>query len=105
MPTAAAEELLAAVREVLVNVRKHCPPGTGVWLLLEAEDDGYRLSVRDDGPGIPEGRLARAAEAGHRGVADSIRGRIAGLGGTADLHTGTDGTEWEFTVPLTVESR
>jgi hypothetical protein len=30
---------------------------------------------------------------------DSIRGRIADLGGTAELTTGTYGTEWELTVP------
>jgi len=32
-------------------------------------------------------------------VAESIRGRIAALGGAATLDTGAFGTEWEFVVP------
>lgn len=94
-----AEEVLAATREALINIGKHCPAGTGAWLLLEAEDDVYRLTVRDDGPGIPDGRLEVAAASGHHGITGSIRGRIADAGGTAELTTGAFGTEWEFTVP------
>jgi hypothetical protein len=36
---------------------------------------------------------------GRLGVRESIRGRIADLGGTAELSTGSFGTEWEFVVP------
>lgn len=100
-PAPLAEEVLAATREALINIGKHCPPGTGAWLLLEAEDDVYRLTVRDDGPGIPDGRLEVAAATGHHGVTGSIRGRIADAGGTAELTTGAFGTEWEFTLPRT----
>ena len=69
-------------------------------MLLERLPDRLSLSVRDEGPGIPEGRLDQAARDGRLGVAESIRGRIADLGGTADLVTGAFGTEWEFTVPV-----
>jgi hypothetical protein len=33
-------------------------------------------------------------------VVESIRGRIADLDGTAELSTGSFGTEWEFSVPV-----
>ncbi|MFI5426844.1 hypothetical protein [Aeromicrobium sp. UC242_57] len=59
---------------------------------------GVELSVRDDGPGIPPGRLEEAASHGRLGVAESIRGRLEALGGTAELTTGTFGTEWELVV-------
>jgi signal transduction histidine kinase len=58
------------------------------------------VTVRDEGPGIAEGRLAEAAAAGRLGVAQSIRGRIADLGGTVAFASRTgEGTEVEITVP------
>jgi len=66
---------------------------------LEGFADRVEISVRDEGPGIPDGRLERAAADGRLGVSESIRGRIADLGGTARLSTGPQGTEWELSVP------
>ena len=63
------------------------------------------VSVRDDGPGIPAGRLETAEREGRLGVAESIRGRVADLGGTVRLDTGSYGTEWELTIPRTPEPR
>jgi signal transduction histidine kinase len=58
------------------------------------------ISVRDDGPGIPDGRLSEAEGEGRLGVSESIRGRMRDLGGTALLTTAPgQGTEWELTVP------
>lgn len=58
------------------------------------------LTVRDDGPGIPPGRLEEALAEGHLGVAKSIRGRVTELGGTCTLETAPgEGTEWEIRVP------
>lgn len=96
------EEVVAVVRACLANTAVHVGPDAPAWVLLEVDGQVVRISVRDDGPGIPDGRLAAAAADGRMGVASSIRGRIAELGGRADLHTGPGaGTEWEFTVPLT----
>jgi Family of unknown function (DUF5931)/Histidine kinase len=39
------------------------------------------VTVRDDGPGIADGRLAEAAAAGRLGVSNSICGRLRDLGG------------------------
>ena len=64
------------------------------------------LSVRDAGPGIDAGRLEQASEQGRLGVAESIRGRIADLHGTATLTTAPgQGVEWEFRVPRNQEAR
>ena len=52
------------------------------------------------GDGIEAGRLEEAAHEGRLGVAESVRGRVADLGGTAALVTAPgQGTEWEFTLP------
>ena len=99
LPVPLARELAAAVEEALVNVRRHCPPGTRAWVLVERLPGEVVVSVRDEGPGIPEGRLAAAVAEGRLGVDRSIRGRLADLGGRADLSTGTGGTEWELRVP------
>ncbi|MFB4315674.1 MacS family sensor histidine kinase [Actinomadura sp. 21ATH] len=101
LPRHAAEEVGAAVAAALGNVRAHCPAGTRTWVLVEDDGAGeITVSVRDDGPGMPEGRLAEAAAAGRLGVAQSIRGRIRDLGGTVSVVTAPgQGTEIEMTVP------
>lgn len=99
LPAVIAQELIAATRACLDNVRLHVGEGAQAWVLLRAFPDRVELSVRDDGPGIAAGRLEEAAAQGRLGVSESIRGRIAELGGTAELVTGSFGTEWEFVVP------
>ena len=69
------------------------------WVLLQAFPDWVELSVRDEGPGHPGRRLEAAEAEGRLGVVESIRGRVADLGGTAELVTGSFGTEWEISVP------
>lgn len=100
LPTATARELVAVVRACLDNVRTHVGEDAPAWVLLQAFPDRLELSVRDDGPGIPAGRLEEAASQGRLGVTEAIRGRISDLDGTAELSTGSFGTEWEFVVPL-----
>jgi signal transduction histidine kinase len=101
LPAGAAREVEAAVAAALDNVRRHCPDGTRAWILLEDDGAGnVTVSVRDDGPGIPDGRLADAAADGRLGVAQSIRGRVRDLGGTVSItSTPGQGTEVEVTVP------
>lgn len=104
LPAATALELVAVVRACLDNVRVHVGEDAPAWVLLQAFPDRVEISVRDDGPGIPAGRLEEAAAQGRLGVAESVRGRIADLGGTAELSTGSFGTEWELVVPRLVSS-
>lgn len=95
-----ATETVAAVRACLDNVLAHVGPHAAAWVLAQAGPEAVTISVRDDGPGIPAGRLDAAASEGRLGVASSIRGRIEELGGTATVESGEWGTEWELTVPL-----
>lgn len=95
-----ATETVAAVGACLDNVLAHVGPGATAWVLMQAAPDAITVSVRDDGPGIPDGRLEEAAAEGRLGVVSSIRGRIEDLGGSVTVDSGSWGTEWELTVPL-----
>ena len=100
LPAATAAELAAVAAEALSNVDKHAGAQARAWVLLEDLGDQVVLTVRDDGCGIADGRLATAAGEGRLGVAHSMRGRVAGLGGSIELHSHQgDGTEWEVRVP------
>lgn len=106
LPAAAAGELAAAVGAALDNVRVHAGEGARAWILLEDEPTAVMVTVRDDGPGIPEGRLADAEREGRLGVALSIRGRLRDLGGTAEwISAPGQGTEVELTVPKPAATR
>ncbi len=105
LPAAHAAEVVAAVESCLSNVRHHVGPDAEAWVLLEELDDRWVVSVRDDGPGIPEGRLEESAAEGRLGVQQSIVGRMRDLGGTATLRSvAGEGTEWELAVPRNVPS-
>jgi signal transduction histidine kinase len=100
LPAETASEVVAAVESCLSNVRHHVGREAEAWVLLEELGDRWVVSVRDDGPGIPEGRLEASAREGRLGVQQSIVGRMQDLGGTATVHSGPgQGTEWELEVP------
>ena len=98
LPARAARELAAAVGAALDNVARHA--GGRAWVLIEDEGETVTVSVRDEGPGIPAGRLAEAAAQGRLGVVQSIRGRVADLGGEVRIVSAPGaGTELELSVP------
>ncbi|ULE32621.1 MacS family sensor histidine kinase [Mycobacterium sp. IDR2000157661] len=100
LEAAQAAELCAAAVNALDNVAAHAGPDARAYVLLEDLGDAVTVSIRDDGVGIPEGRLDQAVREGRVGVSKSIVGRMTWLGGTATLHTGPgSGTEWELTLP------
>ncbi|MCX4749572.1 DUF5931 domain-containing protein [Kitasatospora sp. NBC_01287] len=100
LPGDAAEQLAAAVGAAVDNVRRHAGPQARAWILLEDEPAAVTVSIRDDGPGLPAGRLAEARQDGRLGVAQSIEGRLRDLGGTAEFSsTPGEGVEVELTVP------
>ena len=98
LPAAAVEDLEAVVGQCLSNVRHHVGPEASAWVLVEDLGSSVVVTVRDEGPGIPDGRLDAAREEGRLGVAESIQGRMRDLGGSATLSTGAWGTEWELEV-------
>ncbi|GAA3255991.1 MacS family sensor histidine kinase [Dactylosporangium siamense] len=100
LPAAIAAEVAAAVAAAVDNVQLHAGPDARAWLLVEELDDTVTVTIRDNGPGIPDGRLTEAEQAGRLGLAQSIRGRIRDLGGTTTItSTPTTGTEIELQVP------
>ena len=89
-----------AVRAALDNVERHAGPGASAWVLVEDEDDAVTVTVRDDGAGMPAGRLEAAEREGRLGVAASIRARVEDVGGTAVVVSAPgQGTEVELRVP------
>jgi signal transduction histidine kinase len=100
LPASTVSELVALVREALHNVDRHAGPRACAWVLLEDLSDEVVISVRDDGIGIPAGRVEQAQAEGRMGISRSIRGRAAELGGTATVQTAPGaGTEWEVRAP------
>jgi signal transduction histidine kinase len=100
LPDEVAIEVVAAVRAALDNVQRHCGERARAWVLVEDEPAVVTVTIRDDGPGIPAGRLAEAAAAGRLGVSHSICGRLRDLGGSAEVSSVPgEGTEVTLRVP------
>jgi len=100
LPGPVAGELAAAVGAAVDNVNLHAGERARAWILIEDEPEAVTVSIRDDGPGYPAGRLGEAEKAGRLGVSQSIRGRLLDLGGTAELYSVPgEGVEVELRVP------
>ena len=98
LPAHVAQPLAAAVGAAVDNALRH--GGRTAWVLVEDEPAAVTVTVRDDGPGIAPGRLDDAVREGRLGVAHSIVGRLAELGGTVGvLSAPGQGTEVELRVP------
>lgn len=102
----AVTETAAAVRAAIDNVRRHCGPAAKAWVLVDDEGATVSVTIRDDGPGIADGRLAEAAAEGRLGVSHAISGRIRDLGGSADISSSPGaGTEVRLRVPRVGQRR
>jgi signal transduction histidine kinase len=100
LPAHAAAELAAATAAAVDNAARHAGPHARVWVSVEDAGDEVVVVVRDDGVGMVAGRLAEAAAAGRLGMAQSIRGRVADLGGTVRITSRPgEGTEVECRIP------
>ena len=100
LPAGVVDELVAVVGAALANVTVHVGADAPAWVLLEDLGTEVEISVRDAGPGIPDGRLDAAEADGRIGVARSMRGRVRDLGGTITCDTGPEiGTEWIIRIP------
>ena len=105
----ARDDLHRLALNLMENAIKHTPDGTHVRAAVEREDGNVRLTVADDGPGIPLELRDRVFERFVRGEGD--RGGSFGLGlaivravaeahgGTVELGTSAAGTRFVVTLP------
>lgn len=106
--------LLTLVTNILDNARKASSPGKRIWLAGRKVNGRYRITVRDEGIGIPKEELSRITEAFYMvdksrsraqhgaGLGLAIANRIAGLHGSSlhfESEQGKGTTVW-FDVPL-----
>ena len=91
----ALEPLLFAAREAIVNAQRHSG-ADAVDVYCEVDGDAVRVYVRDRGSGFDPDAVATD----RRGIAESIRGRMARHGGTSEVRsTPGEGTEITLTMP------
>jgi signal transduction histidine kinase len=101
LPAARADEVVQVVRAALSNVAQHAGPSATAYVFVEGRPDAIVITIRDDGVGMPSGRLDEAAAEGRLGVAKSIRGRVEDLGGTLKITSALgEGTELEAVIPV-----
>jgi signal transduction histidine kinase len=74
----ARDELHRLALNLMENAVKHTPEGTQIRASVEQENGHVRLTVEDDGPGIPEELREKVFERFVRGTGD--RGGSFGLG-------------------------
>ena len=117
----ARDELHQLMLNLMENAIRHTPAGTHVRACVERVEGVVRLTVEDDGPGIPEDMRERIYERFFRGAGD--RGGSSGLGlsivqavaashgGSVTLHSPTSngrrrprGTRFEVTFPASAHT-
>ncbi len=76
----------ATVRELISNAATHAG-ASKVTVALTAEPRAIRLTVADDGVGLPQGRLERALDEGHIGLAVASE-RVRAVGGDISVESG-----------------
>lgn len=95
LTTEIRHQLFLLVKESFNNIARHSQ-ATEVRLELACENSHLRLTIADDGKGLPE----RAAGEGQDGLAN-LRERIERLGGRLQVTSGPDqGTRLDFILPL-----
>ncbi|WP_435628253.1 ATP-binding protein [Candidatus Ferrigenium straubiae] len=73
------ELLRVLLRNLLDNSIRHTPPGTSVEVGIEHEPGAVRLSVSDNGPGIPEQERDKVLERFYRPLGTQASGSGLGL--------------------------
>ena len=88
MVRSSAEDLGAALDALVENVVAHTPDGTPARITLTREQDGVRIVVADEGPGIPLGAGERGrSDRGSTGLGLDIARRSAETtGGHLTIH-------------------
>jgi two-component system, OmpR family, sensor kinase len=96
------------LRNLIDNAVRHTSPGTSVKISITMEREQVRLSVTDNGPGIPESELGKVADRFYRPLGTSASGSGLGLSivkRIAEIHSAslqlamqTDGSGLSVTV-------
>jgi signal transduction histidine kinase len=73
------QALRSIVDNLIENAAKYAPAGTTIEVAVVAGQDGWRLTVADEGPGIPEEDRQRIFEKFYRGGTEETR-RAKGTG-------------------------
>lgn len=92
-----AQAMVGALREAVTNAARHAGVHR-VSVFAEVGEPEMTALIRDRGRGFD---VSAAAQAGGRGIADSIQARMRQHGGTAAIRsTAGEGTEVELRMPL-----
>ncbi|MCX5399401.1 histidine kinase [Streptomyces sp. NBC_00102] len=101
VPHAVARQILTVASEALENAGRHADP-TRLVVLAGVQGDVLRVSVCDDGRGLPEGTsLETLRRAGHFGLVGMVE-RAASIGALIRIGQGesAQGTEVRLDLPL-----
>jgi two-component system OmpR family sensor kinase len=80
------------VRALVENALRHTPPGTPVEVAASSQDGRARLSVRDDGPGVPPDDQEHVFERFYRAEGGKASGSGLGLAIASELASRMEGT-------------
>jgi signal transduction histidine kinase len=86
------QRVLQIGRILLENAIRHTPPGTSVVVTAAREDGHAALSVRDDGPGVPEADQARIFDRFYRADGGKASGSGLGLAIASELAARMEGS-------------
>ena len=117
----ARDELHQLMLNLMENAIRHTPAGTHVRACVERVEGVVRLTVQDDGPGIPDDMRERIFERFFRGAGDRsgssglglsiVQAVAASHGGSVTLHSPTTngrrrprGTRFEVTFPASAHT-
>jgi len=84
-----ARLLRVLLRNLLDNAVRYSPPRASVHVQVDAHQGGARLTVADNGPGVPEGEIAQLGQRFHRLLGSDATGTGLGLSivrRIADVH-------------------
>jgi signal transduction histidine kinase len=103
-----APKIERVVENLVVNAGRHTPPGTPIHIRVRRRDDGVRIEVEDEGPGVPDAIKERIFEAfeqgdhnhGGAGIGLSLVQRFAELHGGGAHVADADGGGARFVVDL-----
>ncbi len=90
-----AETLWRVAQEALANIERHSSARTAE-LQLEIESNSAKLSIKDDGLGLPHDAEKQPGHYGLRGM----RERVEGLGGTLTLTGNGNGSRVDVKLPI-----